>query len=82
MIKSNLNKNLKINQTNLLEKAFKKHSHVLYLVDNAGEIVFDKILLDFFEETLQLFALTSQMLLYVVYIQIQIHFQRKILEQY
>lgn len=46
LIKSNLNKNLKINQTNLLEKAFKKHSHVLYLVDNAGEIVFDKILLE------------------------------------
>ncbi len=46
LIKSNLNKKLKINQTNLLEKAFKKHSHVLYLVDNAGEIVFDKILLE------------------------------------
>ncbi len=46
LIEINLNKDLQINQTDLLEDALRKHNKVLYLVDNAGEIVFDKILLE------------------------------------
>ncbi|WP_461461417.1 damage-control phosphatase ARMT1 family protein [Methanobrevibacter sp.] len=46
LIEINLNKDLKINQTDLLEDALRKHNKLLYLVDNAGEIVFDKILLE------------------------------------
>jgi uncharacterized protein with ATP-grasp and redox domains len=45
LIKESLKKDLKINQTDLLEEALNKHDDVLYLVDNAGEIVFDRILL-------------------------------------
>ncbi len=46
LIKENLNKDLMVNQSDLLEDALIKHDKVLYLVDNAGEIVFDKILLE------------------------------------
>lgn len=44
-----LNKVLKIDQTGLLKKALKEASSVLYLGDNAGEIVFDRL----FIETMQ-----------------------------
>lgn len=46
LIKENLKKDLRINQTDLLEESLNKHDKVLYLVDNAGEIVFDRILLN------------------------------------
>lgn len=46
LINSNLNKNLSINDMDQFEKALDFHSKVLYLVDNAGEIVFDRLLIE------------------------------------
>lgn len=46
MILEGLNKELTINHIYELEKALNKYDEVLYLVDNAGEIVFDKLLLE------------------------------------
>lgn len=46
MILEGLNKELTINHIAELEKALNKYDEVLYLVDNAGEIVFDKLLLE------------------------------------
>lgn len=45
LMKIALNNNLKINDTDKLELALNKYDEVLYLVDNTGEIVFDKFLL-------------------------------------
>ncbi|MCC7553235.1 MAG: DUF89 family protein [Methanobacteriaceae archaeon] len=45
LIKKNLNDDLAINDSEKLEKDLKKHKDLLYLVDNTGEIVFDKLLL-------------------------------------
>lgn len=39
-------KQLKINNIESLEKSIEKHDKLLYLVDNTGEIVFDKLLLE------------------------------------
>ncbi len=46
IINKQLNNNLVINETEKLDKALKKHDKLLYLVDNTGEIVFDKLLLE------------------------------------
>ena len=46
LITSNLNENLSINDIDELEKALNKHDEILYLVDNAGEIVFDRLLIE------------------------------------
>lgn len=46
LINNGLNKELAINDIDKLEKDLKKHSKLLYLVDNTGEIVFDKLLLE------------------------------------
>ncbi len=46
----NLNAPLVINHTNELEKALKSVKSVLYLADNTGEIVFDKLLIKKMEE--------------------------------
>lgn len=46
LINSNLNKDLSINDIDDFETSLKKHDHVLYLVDNAGEIVFDRLLIE------------------------------------
>lgn len=46
LIREGLNKKLAINDTKLLEKDLKKHKNLLYLVDNTGEIVFDKLFLE------------------------------------
>lgn len=45
LIKDALDKNLTINNVNELEEDLKKHKKLLYLADNTGEIVFDKLLL-------------------------------------
>lgn len=50
LIDSNLNRNLSINDINEFEKALNFHDEVLYLVDNAGEIVFDRLLIDKIKE--------------------------------
>jgi uncharacterized protein with ATP-grasp and redox domains len=46
LIEDNLNKNLVINDIGEFEKALNAHDEVLYLVDNAGEIVFDRLLIE------------------------------------
>lgn len=46
LINDNLHKNLSINDIDEFENALKHHDEVLYLVDNAGEIVFDKLLIE------------------------------------
>lgn len=46
LITANLNENLKINDIDEFEDALKNHDEVLYLVDNAGEIVFDRVLIE------------------------------------
>lgn len=45
VIKESLKKDLTIKDIEEFEKSLKKHDEVLYLVDNTGEIVFDKLLL-------------------------------------
>ena len=46
MISEGLKKELAINKIDEFEDALKKYDKVLYLVDNTGEIVFDKFLLE------------------------------------
>ena len=46
LINDNLNRNLVINDIEEFEKALNAHDEVLYLVDNAGEIVFDRLLIE------------------------------------
>ncbi|MBR4447121.1 MAG: DUF89 family protein [Methanobrevibacter sp.] len=50
LICKNLNKNLSINDIEEFKKALKHHSEVLYLVDNSGEIVFDRLLIEKIKE--------------------------------
>lgn len=45
LINNALKKELTINDVEHFEESLKKHNKVLYLVDNTGEIVFDKLLL-------------------------------------
>lgn len=45
-IKELLNKGLSIDETEMLEEKLKKAKSVLYLGDNAGEIVFDKLFIE------------------------------------
>ena len=45
VIKTSLNKDLAIKDIDEFENSLKSHDKVLYLVDNTGEIVFDKLLL-------------------------------------
>ena len=45
IIKESLKKDLVIKDTKEFEDSLKKHDKVLYLVDNTGEIVFDKLLM-------------------------------------
>lgn len=45
VIKNSLKKSLAVKDIEEFEKSLKKHDKVLYLVDNTGEIVFDKLLL-------------------------------------
>ena len=45
-ILSNLDKNLAINQIDQFKEAISNHKDVLFLVDNTGEIVFDKLLIE------------------------------------
>ncbi len=49
-IKDSLKKDLAIKDIEKFEDALKKYDNVLYLVDNTGEIVFDKILLSKIKE--------------------------------
>ena len=46
LIKENLGRNLSINDIDELENALNAHDKVLYIVDNAGEIVFDRLLIE------------------------------------
>ena len=46
LIINNLNENLTINDIDEFENALNHHEEVLYLVDNAGEIVFDRLLIE------------------------------------
>ena len=46
LITTNLNENLSINDIGQFEEALINHDEVLYLVDNAGEIVFDRVLIE------------------------------------
>lgn len=50
LILEGLNKDLIINRVDELEDALNKYDKVLYLVDNTGEIVFDKLLLEKIKE--------------------------------
>ena len=46
IIKEGFQKQLKINHVEKLDKDAKKHDKLLYLVDNTGEIAFDRLLLE------------------------------------
>lgn len=46
LIDNAIQNQLKINNVDLLEMSAEKHDKLLYLVDNTGEIVFDKLLLE------------------------------------
>ena len=46
LIDVNLNRNLAINDIEEFERALNFHNEALYLVDNAGEIVFDRLLIE------------------------------------
>lgn len=50
VIKTSLKKDLVFKDIDEFKKALKKHTKVLYLVDNTGEIVFDKLLLSKIKE--------------------------------
>lgn len=50
MILNSLNRNLSINDIEEFEEALKHHDEVLYIVDNAGEIVFDRLLVEKIKE--------------------------------
>ncbi|RBQ23338.1 hypothetical protein ALNOE001_08970 [Candidatus Methanobinarius endosymbioticus] len=45
-IMSNLDKDLSVNNIDLLKEAINNNAKVLYLADNTGEIVFDKLLIE------------------------------------
>lgn len=46
LIKGNLGRSLSINDIDEFEKSLNHHDEVLYIVDNAGEIVFDRLLIE------------------------------------
>ena len=46
LIEDNMTNDLTINDIESFEKSLKSHGEVLYLVDNAGEIVFDRLLIE------------------------------------
>ena len=46
LIIDNLGKNLSINDIGEFERVLNDHDEVLYIVDNAGEIVFDRLLIE------------------------------------
>ena len=46
LIEENLNKDLSINDIEEFEKALNSNDKALYLVDNSGEIVFDRLLIE------------------------------------
>lgn len=46
LISDNLNEKLSINDIDEFERALINHDEVLYIVDNAGEIVFDRLLIE------------------------------------
>lgn len=46
LIKETMQKNLAVDHSDLLEEELKKANKVLYLADNIGEIVFDKLLIE------------------------------------
>jgi uncharacterized protein with ATP-grasp and redox domains len=46
LIEDNMTNDLAINDIESFEKSLKSHGEVLYLVDNAGEIVFDRLLIE------------------------------------
>ena len=50
VIKKSLEKDLAVKDIEEFERSLKSHSKVLYLVDNTGEIVFDKLLLSKIKE--------------------------------
>ena len=50
VVENSLNKDLTIKHIEEFENSLKKHNNVLYLVDNTGEIVFDKLLLEKIKE--------------------------------
>lgn len=50
LITNKLNENLSINDIEEFERALNSHDEVLYLVDNAGEIVFDRLLIEKIKE--------------------------------
>lgn len=50
LIDVNLHKNLTINDIDELKNALNSHDDVLYIVDNAGEIVFDRLLVEKIKE--------------------------------
>ena len=50
IIKDSLNDDLAVKHINEFENSLKKHDRVLYLVDNTGEIVFDKLLMNKIKE--------------------------------
>lgn len=59
-IHAKLNEALAIDQTEDLRKAIKKASSILYLGDNAGEIVFDKLFIRTFKHPNVTFAVKGQ----------------------
>jgi hypothetical protein len=50
LIEDNISRNLSINDIESFEQSLKRHDEVLYLTDNAGEIVFDKLLIEKIQE--------------------------------
>jgi uncharacterized protein with ATP-grasp and redox domains len=50
MIMSTMNKDLSVDHSSDLEKELKKSKNVLFLADNVGEIVFDKLLIEKLQE--------------------------------
>ncbi len=50
LMKTNLSKNLSINDIEEFEKSLNSHDKLLYIVDNAGEIVFDRLLIEKIKE--------------------------------
>lgn len=50
LINSNLDKSLSITDIEEFERALNSHGNVLYIVDNAGEIVFDRLLIERIKE--------------------------------
>ena len=50
LIEDNISRSLSINDIKSFEQSLKRHGEVLYLTDNAGEIVFDKLLIEKIQE--------------------------------